>query len=93
MTLRKEIEYDTMIILQTEYNKMTGEELEQDVAFEMARAIHTSRKINKGEKMELIIRDMKKLLQKIKDGTVTRESIEYNLEAFISEMEDEIKGE
>ena len=32
-------EHDTMIILQTEYNKMTGESLEQDVAFEMARAV------------------------------------------------------
>ena len=32
-------EYDLMIILQTEHNKMTGETLEKDVALEMVRAI------------------------------------------------------
>lgn len=36
-------EYDTMIILQVEYNKMTGEELEKDVAFAMARALTTGK--------------------------------------------------
>lgn len=41
-------EYDTMIILQVEYNKMTGETLEQDVAFEIAQAI-CSGELIKGE--------------------------------------------
>ena len=32
-------EHDTMIVLQVEYNKMTGEKLEEDVALEMVKAI------------------------------------------------------
>ena len=35
-------ENDAMIILQVEYNKMTGESLEQDVALEMVKALNRS---------------------------------------------------